>query len=45
MPSLAEIRRWLPDSRDARLLEREGRLRCSKEGQMRLPSSENYLRF
>jgi hypothetical protein len=35
----------MPDSGGGRLLECEGLLRRLKDGQMRLPSGENDLRF
>jgi hypothetical protein len=35
----------LSESGDSELLERKGRLRCLKESRLRLPYTENDLRF
>jgi hypothetical protein len=42
---LVGIQRWLLDSGNGRLLEREGRLRCLKESQLHLLSGKNDLCF
>jgi len=33
------------ESGDSRLLEHKGRVRCLKDGRLRLPSKENDLHF